>query len=160
MELSHEVDYLQWIFGPYDWVSGHNGRASNFSINVEDNATLIMGKGEFGENGQPVTLLAMDFFRLDPTRKCTVIGDKATLLWDGIAGTVSCYTKELKVWNLLMQAKEDLKLTYDREWDAFLAAIEMNQTPSVSIKEGLQVLQIIDAVRAAKNYPVYLKDSI
>lgn len=157
LELSHEIDYLQWLFGPYDWVSGHSSHASNLEVHVEDNASLIMGRGRFGAKGEPVTLLAMDFFRLDTTRRCTVIGDASTLVWDGLAGSVSRYDVGQDAWEVLMQEDGDLKASYEREWDALLQAIDKGLPPGVSMREGIQTLRIIDAVREAATFPVYLE---
>ncbi len=156
LELSHEIDYLQWIFGPYDWVSGHYNHASQLDIDVEDNATIIMGRGRFGTIHEPATILTMDFFRQDTTRRCTVIGDATTLVWDGLAGSVSRFDSEKGAWVLLMQEDEDLESTYERQWDALLQAIDTGQSACVSIGEGLQTLRIIDAVRQTKAFPVYL----
>ena len=40
LELSHEIDYLRWIFGEFNWVSAWHGKLSNLEIDVED-ASLI-----------------------------------------------------------------------------------------------------------------------
>ena len=35
-ELSHELDYISWIFGKPTWVNAQNGKISNLEVNVED----------------------------------------------------------------------------------------------------------------------------
>ena len=43
LELSHELDYLRWIFGEVEWVKATLGRQSSLEIDVEDTVHLILG---------------------------------------------------------------------------------------------------------------------
>ena len=40
LELSHEFDYLRWIFGEIDWVEGVISQSGCLDIDVEDNAQM------------------------------------------------------------------------------------------------------------------------
>jgi len=92
LELSHEIDYLKWIFGSVNWVKAHISKQSGLDIDVEDSANIILG---FKSNdvGELTASLNMDFIRHDTTRKCFVIGEKGTLLWDGFLGKVKYFAK-------------------------------------------------------------------
>ena len=91
LELSHEIDYLQWLFGRVDWVKAHIACHSDLEIDVEDTAYLLLGfeSDEYGQ--QRVASLNMDFIRHDTTRQCEVIGDKGTLRWNGVEGRVEFF---------------------------------------------------------------------
>ena len=39
LELSHELEYLSWIFGKPNWISAWVGKLSSLEIDVEDNET-------------------------------------------------------------------------------------------------------------------------
>ena len=41
-ELSHELDYLMWIFGKPVWVSAHLSIVSDLGLQVEDTAHLLL----------------------------------------------------------------------------------------------------------------------
>jgi len=43
LELSHELDYLRWIFGEVDWVKAILSCQSSLEIDVEDTANLTLG---------------------------------------------------------------------------------------------------------------------
>ena len=75
LELSHELDYLRWIFGEVDWVKAYLGRHSQLEIDVEDVAHLILGfsPNRAAKAPGPVAALSLDFLRHDPTRLCTAI---------------------------------------------------------------------------------------
>jgi predicted dehydrogenase len=87
LELSHELDYLRWIFGPVQWASGWTGRTSSLEIDVDDTALITFGFEGAGAS-ELVGTLALDFVRRDRTRSITALCEKATLRWDGISGCV------------------------------------------------------------------------
>ena len=43
LELSHEIDYLLWIFGDIKWVMSVLSKQSDLEIDVEDSANILMG---------------------------------------------------------------------------------------------------------------------
>jgi len=43
LELSHEIDYLRWIFGEMEWVRASISKQSNLEIDVEDTAHMTIG---------------------------------------------------------------------------------------------------------------------
>jgi predicted dehydrogenase len=91
LELSHELDYLRWIFGEWDWVSAWTGRTSSLEIDVEDTALVTIGIEGENAAAQLVGQLSLDFARRDKTRTVTAVCETGTLRWDGIAGTVDLY---------------------------------------------------------------------
>ena len=101
LELSHELDYLLWIFGEVNLVSAWLGRQSMLEIDVEDTACLVM---EFLPDTNGRLLMAsvnMDFVRHDTTRLCTVIGENGSLQWNGISGEVKQYDIYRERWRHL-----------------------------------------------------------
>jgi predicted dehydrogenase len=43
LELSHEIDYLSWIFGKIMWARATLSKQSELDLNVEDHANLVLG---------------------------------------------------------------------------------------------------------------------
>ena len=79
LELSHELDYMQWVFGEPRWVLASLTKQSNLEIDVEDNAHIIMEMNDSLTNRSAVVTVNMDFIRHDTTRTCTVIGEFGTM---------------------------------------------------------------------------------
>jgi len=150
LELSHEFDYLRWIFGDVSWVSAFTGRQGALDIDVEDSAHLLLGMGS-GASGAgsagPVAALSLDFLRRDATRRCLVIGETGSLAWDGIAGTVRLCTPERPGWEALAQHTPERDQTYRDQWRHFLDCVERNKRPLVSGSDGLAVLEMVKAAR-------------
>ena len=145
LELSHEIDYLRWIFGEVDWVRATLLRQSELEIDVEDTVHLTIGfeKSIYGK--QLIANLNMDFIRHDATRSCTVIGDRGSLRWDGILGEVSVIQADKKAWETLFVNDNGIEETYILEWQEFIKAIKEKRDPAVTGADGLRVVEIIEA---------------
>jgi predicted dehydrogenase len=147
LELSHEIDYLRWIFGDINWVRATLSKQSALEIDVEDSAHLVLGFEPSSEGKQLIANLNLDFIRHDRTRSCTVIGDKGTLRWNGLTGTVDAYMQHSEKWEVLYSCKPDTEETLFLEWGNFLESINQKCHPLVTGTDGLRVLEIIEASR-------------
>lgn len=157
LELSHDIDYLLWLFGSIKWVMAHVSRQSDLEIDVEDSASVIVGL-ENQSGYQLTATLNMDFIRHDTTRKCLVIGEKGSLCWDGIAGHVQYFPESGKGWEMLHSGKPERDYTYGEEIKHFISSIESGKPPLVSGENGLEAVLGIDAIRKSsdKGSVVYL----
>lgn len=84
LELSHELDYLRWIFGEVAWVSAWIGQRSALEIDVEDTAYLTLGFEPDDSGRALVATVNLDFIRHDTTRLCTAIGKQGSLRWNSL----------------------------------------------------------------------------
>lgn len=144
LELSHEIDYLRWLFGDVEWVSAALVRQSDLDIDVEDIGHLTLA---FSGASSPVAVLNLDFVRHDTTRTCTVIGTQGTLRWNALTGQVHVFEKGSGEWALEFEAPANADETYKAEWRHFLGCIEGEAQASPSGLDGLAVLNIVDAAR-------------
>jgi predicted dehydrogenase len=147
LELSHEIDYLRWIFGEVDWVRATLLRQSELEIDVEDTVHLNIGFEMITNGRQLIANLNMDFIRHDTTRRCTVIGDTGSIRWDGISGEVSLFQAGRKTWETLFANDNGIEDTYNLEWQELIEAIEEKRSPAVTGEDGLRVVEIIEAAR-------------
>jgi predicted dehydrogenase len=147
LELSHELDYLRWIFGEVEWVRATMSRQSDLKIDVEDSVHLALGfKGQSGGQ-QLIGVVDLDFIRHDRTRSCTAIGEGGTLRWHGLTGEVTIFEPSTNSWRELFRASSERDESYIAEWKSFLKSVEENMDPVVSGEDGLRVLEIIEAAR-------------
>jgi predicted dehydrogenase len=147
LELSHEIDYLRWIFGEVDWVRATISQQSRLEIDVEDMAHLTLGFVSSNNEKQLVGNLNLDLIRHDRTRTCTVIGEKGTLRWNGLTGDVDLFEPGVSDWKKLYSHEPQKDETYIAEWDDFVEAIELRNSPSITGEDGLRALEIIEAAR-------------
>jgi predicted dehydrogenase len=147
LELSHELDYLRWIFGEVDWVKATLSRQSRLEIDVEDTAHLTLGFVEKADGHQLIGTVNLDFIRHDTTRLCVAIGEKGSLRWNGLTGEVSLHESGAKEWRELFSHPHQRDDSYLAEWQNFIGCVTEHKTPLITGQDGLKVLQIIEAAR-------------
>ena len=147
LELSHELDYLRWIFGDISWVQASLSKQSQLEIDVEDTAHLILGFQHKPGDQPLIGTLNMDVVRHDTTRLCTAIGELGSLRWNGLTGTVELLESGGKGWSEIYRYQHKREDSYRSEWQNFLACINKESVPLVDGFDGLKVMQVIDAVR-------------
>lgn len=149
LELSHEIDYLLWLFGSIAWVKAHISKQSNLEIDVEDTAYIILGFDKDKSGYQITASLNMDFIRQDAIRNCTVIGEKGSLKWNAISGTVEYFGTEKNKWQIIFSERPEKNLTYIEEIKHFFKCIEKNERPLISGEEGKATIDVVEAVRCS-----------
>jgi predicted dehydrogenase len=144
-ELSHELDYLRWIFGPIEWVSGWVGRTSDLDIDVDDTALVTLGFGGSGPDSSLIGTVALDFVRRDRTRSVTAVCEEATLRWDGIGGRVEVWRAGSREWEVLV-TDAGTAATYRAQWEYFLVDNNDQASPAATVDDGLEVLRLVEAI--------------
>lgn len=151
LELSHEIDYLKWIFGKIDWTIGYVAHQSNLEIDVEDIAHCFLGFSDTNSKNNFVANLSLDFFRHDPIRQCLVVGERGTLKWDGINNMVEIFVKGSDKWELIFSENVDKDFSYMQELNHFLDCIDNNNETLISGLSAMNTLKIINSVKQSSD---------
>ena len=157
LELSHEFDYLRWIFGEIDWVYGFLSKQSQLEIDVEDSAQVIVGFVPSNKGRSLVANISLDFFRYDPIRQCVAVGDRGSLRWNGIEGVIEIWDRDNKKWCIDSQFSSEIEDSYRREWEHFLGCIINCSRPKISGIDGYKVMQIVEAIRLSSQLGTTVK---
>ncbi len=159
LELSHEIDYIRWIFGEIEWVNATLSQQSGLEIDVEDTAHLTLGFMRNADGYQLIGVVNLDFIRQDKTRYCIAIGEKGSLRWDGLSGKVELYKIEENEWSLIFDKVSEPSESYLSEWENFINCVTYKKKPLINGEDGLKVLEIIDAARKSSllEKKVYLR---
>jgi predicted dehydrogenase len=147
LELSHELDYLRWLFGEVDWVGAVLSKQSNLDTDVEDTAHLTLGFAPRNGMRAVVASLDMDFIRHDTTRVCSAIGEHGTLRWDSVTSRVDFYDSGKQSWQTLFSEAFERDFSYRAQWRAFLDSVGHASSASPDGSDGLAVLDIVEAAR-------------
>lgn len=146
LELSHEFDYLYWLFGCPARVTARGGHYSRLEIDVEDMVEITL------EYQSPTRLINihLDLVQRAAVRRCRFIGETGTLLWDGITDRIECYKAETGEWETFDQfVCPDRNQMYLDELEHFFRCIEHGDTPLVNGAQGQDVLAIAQAARTS-----------
>lgn len=149
LELSHELDYLRWIFGEVQWVHATLSRQSNLELDVEDSAHLSLGFLPTSDSPPLIATVNLDFIRHDITRLCTAIGESGSLRWNGVTGCVELYQAGNKQWNELFRQPQQRDDSYLAQWNHLIDCVQQHRAPLISGEDGLRVLEIVEAARSS-----------
>ncbi len=144
LELSHEIDYLFWIFGKFSSLKAKISKESKLDLDVEDTATI-----KFFFHNNKINYLAnleMDFVRKKNIRFCKVFTSKGLLKWNGIQGKVTFYSKVNKKNNFLLKFGNQMKKSYFTELSKFIDDIKKMKYYKNNF-DSLYILNIIESIR-------------
>jgi len=142
LELSHELDYLGWLFGGFTTAFCVAGRSACLDIDVEDSVDALLVR----EDGL-VANLHMDFLQRAATRVCKVIGERGTIEWNLTQNKITWLTGNGASEVLFNDPDYDRNDMYIQELLSFSRVAEGLAPPAVSLAQAEQVLQLVDALR-------------
>ena len=142
LELSHEVDYLYWFFGKPKDVQAQIRNSGTLDINVEDQVDLLMTS----EQGYCISV-QIDFNRRHVERKCKVLTTEGELIWDAVNKNVTW--KGVNKEQFKYEYNNERNSIYRKQLEVFFDCIENDNDPIVTVKDGINVISLIDAVRNA-----------
>lgn len=149
LELSHEIDYLYWMFGMPARVSARGGRYSELEIDVEDMVELCL---EYEDPARLVNI-HLDFLQRSPSRSCKFIGDQGTLVWNGITDRIDLFSAGEGTWKHIdNQAQSDRNGMYLAELRHFLNCSRRQEPVLCDGVQGYDVLAIVEAARASMHH--------
>jgi len=151
LDLSHEIDYLQWLFGDIEDVQGYVGTVSDLEISSDDMALGILNF----KNGI-VGQVHLDLLQFDESRGCKVIGTNGVLSFDLMQNTVKYNFKDDTKWKI-EEISTDFNAVYSEEYKNVIAAFRGEDAHYVSGKQSFKTMQVIEAIRRSHSYGVRVK---
>lgn len=155
LSLSHEFDYLQWLFGMPNGLFALGGKLSALEMDVEDTSSILM---ENTANGRSVTIhVHLDFLQKSASRKCCITGEEGKIIWDYYSNKVELYACDKKGWETFdFNPLERNKLFLD-EISYFIDCVKTGKQTIVDIDEGVKSLRIALAAKRSMETGVAVK---
>jgi len=130
-DLSHELDYMLWMFGRWRVLTAVAGHYSPLEIDSEDVCSILMVTEKC-----PVLSLQLNYLDRSGRRTILVNTDNKTISLDLISGILS-----------INNESECYKIERDYTYSAQHQAIINSETDFLcSSKEGMDVMQLISAI--------------
>lgn len=130
LDLSHEIDYLLWIFGPWLRLSAIGGHFSQLEIESDDAFGLL-----FATKQVPLISLQLNYLDTTPTRTVVALTDQGAIRLDLMSGHVESAA-----------GTESFLIGIDDTYrDQHYAMLTDDTSIICSLGEGLEVLGMIDA---------------
>lgn len=101
LDLSHEIDYAQWLFGPLRLLSSYQGKISDLEIDSDD-ITVITAQGDHNA----LITLSLDYISKIPMREMSIHTNNQSILADMINNTLKIGTKEGEIQTIALEPFE------------------------------------------------------
>jgi predicted dehydrogenase len=132
-DLSHELDYLLWLFGPWRRVAAVGGSSGARQIEVDDHIDLLLEM-----NRSQTVHVHMDYLDRPGTRKIRVNLEDETIEADLVDARLT-----------VNGVVEDYRSERNESYRAMHLAAMNDTGPICSLSEGLAVVDLIDASERA-----------
>lgn len=149
LELSHEMNYLQNLFGQIIKVDAFYNKLSDYNINVEDYADMRIFFKKSKNAKKLFANLSIDFLRNVKTRNLKIYGNRKTIIWDLVQGKIYTHNINNKKLKLIYNNIDDIDDSYINMWKQIL--INLNKKNNyTSLISAIQTLKIIDKIKGNK----------
>ena len=136
-DLSHELDYIYWLFGEFDLLNSINTKVSDLEITSDDIFTAI------GITQKGIIInLTVDYISKIPMRKIIVHSINKSIEVDIIKNTISIGDKQSNI-NVTQLENIDRNYTYTKMHESLLCD-DFNIISS--FEDGQNVVKIIDNI--------------
>lgn len=138
LDLSHELDYLQWIFGPLDLVKSCGGRISRLEIRTEDYVSLV-GRTVSGV----MEAVSLDYLSRIPVRRIHANADNLTCVCDLVQGKLQVVSESGETSHYPEPGFERNSTYAAMHTDI----IDSNGKTACTLQEGMALLAVMDRIR-------------
>ncbi|MDA0120162.1 Gfo/Idh/MocA family protein [Vibrio sp. T11.5] len=146
LELSHELDYAQWLLGPLTLQHSILRSSVELGLDVEDMVDIVALN-----QSKTVVTFHLDFIQREAYRRCSFIGSKGRLEWDLIKNSVTLATSEgvRVVYNGFDWDKNKMYLEMIED---FVQLIKGNKNSCTTLDEAKKTVCFISDVKKNAEY--------
>ncbi|MDP3302085.1 MAG: Gfo/Idh/MocA family oxidoreductase [Sulfuricurvum sp.] len=137
LDLSHEIDYTQWLFGPLRLLSSYQGKISDLEIDSDD-ITVITAQNDH----KTLITLSLDYISKIPMREMSIHTNNQSIHADMINNSLKIGTKEGEVQTIALEPFERNDLFIKMHRSAL-----GDKENLCTLHEGLKVMETISYVQ-------------
>ncbi len=138
LELSHELDYANWIFGPFINIRSQIINSGKLDIDVEDEVKISANN----KIGIPIKI-DLDFYKKNNERYCLINLKDGLIKLDFIHKQIIYKNSNVFRKEIL---KEDFDAMYKNQIKHFFLCIEKGIKPHITLEDGISTMELINSV--------------
>ncbi|TRZ52419.1 gfo/Idh/MocA family oxidoreductase [bacterium] len=139
LDLSHEIDYMRYLFGdPVSWKI-MKSKVSDLDIDSED-----LFKGIYQFSSGFLCSIHTDYIRHNKKRGINIVGSKGTLECDFIEKFIKMQKNSGQISLIEDAHLFDVDESYMSELNHFIECIEKDKIPQITLDDGIEVLKLIE----------------
>lgn len=132
LDLSHEIDYILWIFGKPASSMSKKRKISDLDVDSVDNARYWFDYEKFNIN------LVLNYYRRDPMRMIEIVTNETTLECDLISNKVTDLIRK----EVIFESRDfSISDTYELQMQYFIDSISKNKLPMNDLSESIQTME-------------------
>jgi len=143
LEISHEFDYLCWLFGDITSVVSNVVNTNTLNMNAEDRADILIKFNQGFSGFVHLNCLEKKLYRV-----FSVNGSNGNIFCDFNNSEIKIDSNDRIESIDLSQDEGDI---YLNELSCFLECVKSNKRPPISLKDGIKVMKIVEAVKLSSN---------
>lgn len=137
LDLSHEIDYMRYLFGdPCNW-KVLKARVSKLEIDSDD-----VFEGIYRYDNNFICNVHMDYLQKDKKREIRIVGSEGMLHCDFIGKSIRIIRGD-KETVINDRDMFDIDRTYTEELKHFIGAAEKDITPDITLDDGIKALKLL-----------------
>jgi predicted dehydrogenase len=140
-DLSHELDYINWLFGGWRDVASMGGQFSHLEIDSDDVYGVLIST-----KNCPVVSLQVNYVDRINQRNITVNTEKENFSVDLVSKTFTT-SEDYEEYESF-----DIDTTYKREHAAVLGSREEYEKDMCTLREGEEVVKMIDRIESKNEF--------
>ena len=139
LDLSHEIDYMRYLFGdPVSWKI-MKSKVSDLDINSED-----IFKGIYRFLSGFLCSVHTDYIRHNKKRGINIVGSKGTLECDFIKKYIKMQKNSGEISLVEDAHLFDVDESYKSELNHFIECMEKDKTPQITLDDGIEMLKLVE----------------
>lgn len=139
-DLSHEIDYMHYLFGnPVSWKI-MKSKVSDLHINSED-----IFKGIYRFSSGFLCSVHADYIRHNKKRGINIVGSEGSLECDLINRYIKIQKNSGEISLIEDEHLFDVDESYRSELNHFIECIEKDEAPQITVDDGIEVLKLIES---------------
>ncbi len=141
LELSHELDYAQWLLGSLKLESAILRNSNELDVDVEELADIV-----FTNAKGTICNVHLDFIQKAPQRMCSFIGLKGRLDWDLLLNTINYVSPagEEILYSALGWDKNNMYLNMLHDFNDLL---DGKPNKCVGVVQAVESIKLIDEIK-------------
>lgn len=143
LELSHEIDYIQWLLGPLKSQYAILQSSEELSLDVEDVVDILAINSE-----EVVVSIHLDFLQRQAHRRCRFIGSKGSIEWDLLKNEIVLITEENNE-TLFSEPEWDKNKMYLNMILDFENLIHKKSNKCITLIEANNTVSLINEIKAS-----------
>ena len=138
LDLSHEIDYMRYLFGdPRAW-KVIKTRVSKLQIDTDD-----IFEGTYLFPNQFICTVHLDYLQKQKTRKLRIVGSEGTVICDFLGKRI-LVTANNAATAITDESLFDISGTYQDEIEHFIRAIETGTDPMITLNDGKKIYELTE----------------